>query len=113
MSNYVLNTEHAIVSELSSAAIMACIATSAQRQASEATRLAMYAVMGCGVPECYKCYPSTTVPEPSYAEIIRAEQEAWEAEQAEDALAVVHSMRFVNEHGQWNETNAEVNVVLW
>ena len=33
-------------------------ATNAQRQASEATRLAMIATMGCGNPECADCYPS-------------------------------------------------------
>jgi len=39
---------------------MSHTATSAQRQASEATRLAMIAIFGCGDPECFKCYPSTT-----------------------------------------------------
>lgn len=92
---------------------MSHLATSAQRQASEATRLAMYAIMGCGRPECFVCYPSTTVAEPSYNDMVRDEQEAWEAEQNEDALAVVQSMRFVNEHGQYNETLAEINVILW
>jgi len=39
---------------------MSHTATSAQRQVSEATRLAMIAIFGCGDPECFKCYPSTT-----------------------------------------------------